>query len=127
MIRCFFYGTLLDDATRRRAAGRAVAVEPAWLDDHIVLRARRRLYPIIVKRAGARAEGALSEPLDEAAVAALTRYEGDEYRVVEVTVATAAGPVAAQMFAPLPGRIQPTGTRWRLETWRAAKRKTTAR
>jgi hypothetical protein len=123
MTRCFFYGTLLDAATRRRAAGRAVKVEPAWLDDHVVLKARGRLYPIIWPRAGNRAQGALSEPLDARAIAALTRYEGHEYHVVDVTVMTAAGPVAARMFAPLPDRIQPTRIRWRLETWRVAKQR----
>jgi len=107
-VRLFLYGTLLDPIVLARMSGeRALArrLRPARLAGYARVRLRGTPYPTLVARAGAATEGAVLR-IGAAAFRRLSDYEGPQYRLVPVRVATARGPVSARA--------------WLAPRWRAA-------
>ena len=82
----FCYGTLEYVPVMRAATGREFSGEPAALDGFARYRVRAADYPGVVPEPGARTEGILFAGLDDAAIAALDRFEGPLYerRTLEV-------------------------------------------
>jgi predicted alpha/beta-fold hydrolase len=90
----FLYGTLLDDRLFQRVAGPGgeAVRQRAWLDGHGVDRVEGSELPMLVRRPGARAEGALWEGLTAAQQDRLDLYEvAFGYALIAVTVGTEAG------------------------------------
>ena len=118
MRNVFLYGTLRHLPLLEVVIGRDVAPVAAELHDHVVARAEGRDFPILIARSGARAAGIVLEA-DEAEIARLDHYEGPfGYRLREVTVDSAAGPVAAWAYFPDLGVLQPAED-WDLAAWQA--------
>lgn len=108
-MRLFLYGTLLDPRVLARMSGeRALArrLRSARLAGYARARLRGTPYPTLVRREGTAVEGAVLR-VGSAAFRRLSAYEGPQYRLVPVRVATARGPVNARAWlAP----------RWRAST-----------
>ncbi len=114
----FFYGTLcfrpLLDLV---LAGESYRAEPATLADHAVYWAQDQIFPLIVAEPGARADGIVLTGLSDQAIARLNHYEGGfAYRLQDMHVDAAAGPVIAQVYFPEPGHWTP-GAPWSLDDW----------
>ena len=116
MRRAFLFGTLMWDPLRERVTGRAVTCAPATLAGWSVARAAGGDWPVLVP--GGRAEGLLTEPLDDAAAARLDWYEAAfGYAPETVAVAGPEGAVAAAVYHGAGG----TGAgAWSLDAWVAA-------
>lgn len=96
----FLYGTLLRPAVLERMAGQrglARRLRPARLPGWARVTLRGTPYPTLVPRPGAATEGAVLR-CGPAARARLAAYEGADYRLVPVRVATAWGPVRARAW-----------------------------
>jgi Gamma-glutamyl cyclotransferase, AIG2-like len=118
-MRFFFYGTLLDPELRAAVIGRAVEVRPAALAGWRRVRAPGKSYPMLVRDPAAAVQGAVTPPLDPAAIARLSAYEGPGYRVALLRPRTPGGRrVLASVFLPV--RRVRGGRLWRLEAWRRA-------
>lgn len=87
----FCYGSLQFGEVMRAVTRREFAGEPAELDGFARYRFRDASYPGLTPEAGACTEGTLFRGLDEAAVAALDRFEGPRYERVAVEVRTRGG------------------------------------
>jgi hypothetical protein len=85
-MRYFFYGSLLDPATRARVLGRGLALEPARLEGWRRFRRRRLPWPMIRPCRGHCVAGALTPPLGASARQRLREYEGELYRARRVHV-----------------------------------------
>lgn len=117
----FFYGTLRDERILQAVLGDTAhlritqAVLEGWRP-HLMAGEN---YPALAPAEGARTEGVLASGLTEADLEAIWFFEDDtEYRLVPVTVQTAAGPVAAETFMardPAAVSNQP----WDFATWQA--------
>ncbi len=83
------YGSLEFAEVMREVTGRAFAGEPAELDGFARYRVRDADYPGLLPEPGARTKGTLYGAVDDAALAALDRFEGPLYerRRLEVRVA----------------------------------------
>lgn len=120
----FLYGTLRHAPLYAAVAGGPLRAEVAELADHAVAVAhlaggRSLNFPLFTPRAGAVAQGLIVRP-DTEARARLDFYERVfGYDPVAITVTTAAGPVAAQIYLPRLGLWQP-GADWLLSEWAAA-------
>lgn len=113
----FFYGTLCHPAQLKTLLGRGVAAEPATLDGHSVWWAAGQPFPFIRRDEGARAEGQLVRGLTEADAARLAFYEGGlGYSLQRLTVRTAEGPIAAEVWMP-PSDGWAQGPAWNLDDW----------
>lgn len=114
----FLYGTLRHAPLLELVAGQAVPGEAAALPEATCALAMGGDWPVLLPRAGARAEGLLIR-VDEAVLARLDFYETVfGYRREAVTVETAGGPVAADLWRPEeedPGRDRA----WDLKDWAA--------
>lgn len=83
------------------------------------MRAAGHNVPILVRQAGALAEGLLLET-DAAGAERLDLYEeGFEYRIREVVVKTDNGPLRARMYCAQEGPLRADGP-WELDAWAAA-------
>ncbi|HUF86676.1 MAG TPA: gamma-glutamylcyclotransferase [Thermohalobaculum sp.] len=94
----FFYGTLRDRASLEAVLGRAVGpagLEPASVEGFTALRLVGEDYPVLVPAPGRRADGVLLGDASEAELDRIRFFEGAEYAVAPITVATARGPVEA--------------------------------
>ena len=89
-MRFFFYGTLMDADIRRAVLGDRApeAVEPATLLGYRRVAAANGAYPMLLKASGYEVDGVVVRGLDKIARARLDRYEGDEYELIDVDVAT---------------------------------------
>jgi gamma-glutamylcyclotransferase (GGCT)/AIG2-like uncharacterized protein YtfP len=89
-MRFFFYGTLMDADIRRAVlADRAPeSTEPATLAGYRRVAAANGAYPILVKASAYEVDGVVVRGLDKVAQARLNRYEGPEYELRDVDVAT---------------------------------------
>ncbi|MCC6306563.1 MAG: NUDIX domain-containing protein [Rhodobacteraceae bacterium] len=117
MADLFVYGTLCHPPLLAAVLGRAVAGKPARLAGHRVALVAGEGFPLIEAAPGEQAEGLLLGGLDAGEVARLDHYEGGfGYRRRGVSVATAAGPVAAELYWPEAGRWR-AGPPWRLQDW----------
>ena len=116
----FFYGTLLDHDVRRAVLGPladGLTPQPARLADWRRVRLAGRAYPVIVPRRGSTVEGCLVHGMPASAAARLTRFEGPEYRLARLAVATddGGGPIARAFVSS--GRVAPTPLPWHLDEW----------
>lgn len=120
----FLFGTLRYPPVWQAVAGTPFDARPAVLPGHAVVQAMGAQggtlnFPLVVARPGAGAEGALVRP-DAAARERLDLYERVfGYDPVPVTVDTADGPVAAQLYRSRAALWQP-GPDWSLADWAAA-------
>lgn len=115
----FVYGTLRHPPLLECVLGRnADAVgEPATLPDHAVHWADGQIFPMITQAPGAVAEGLLLDGLSAQDIDRLDFYEGGfGYTLRPVTVQTAKGSVAAQVYFPDPGLWAPAAP-WSLQDW----------
>lgn len=89
-MRFFFYGTLMDADIRRAVLGDRApdTVEPATLLGYRRVAAANGAYPMLLKANGYEVDGVVARGLDKVARARLDRYEGDEYELIDVDVAT---------------------------------------
>ncbi len=116
----FLYGTLLHVPLLEAVLGRPGRVTPARLSGHAVRAVAGESYPTIRPEAGAEAEGVLLEDVTGADRARLDFYEGAyHYALRAVTVATGAGPRAAELYFPTEGQPPAAGP-WLLADWQAA-------
>ncbi len=119
MSHCFFlFGTLRHRPLLERVLGGPADTCAATLPGHAVMRAAGQSFPILVADPGATADGVLLRT-DDAGAARLRLYEeGYEYALRDVRVQTAAGPVAAQVFAADDSPLQAEAP-WSLDVWAA--------
>ncbi len=125
MAPIFFYGTLRDLDLLAIILGRTLepeTCEPAVLENHATLTMCDEDYPVLVPRAGARAEGVLVRGLGEADLDRLHFYEEDEFELTPVTVTTAHGPVDACIFRPDAVAAGDTDGPWSFEQWQAREK-----
>ena len=102
-MRFFFYGTLLDEAVRRRVLGgatRRVTMTPAVLDGWIRYFRRGIPYRMIRPHAGSAVEGAVAAGIDREAARLLDAYEGELYRRRRVFVSCKGARLAALVYVP---------------------------
>jgi hypothetical protein len=86
-MRFFFYGSLLDPATRVRVLGplaRGLTLESAKLEGWRHCRRRRLPWPVIRPCPGGCVDGALTSATGPAARRLLQAYEGEFYRMRRV-------------------------------------------
>jgi hypothetical protein len=120
-MRCFFYGTLMDEDVRRAVLGvRSLApIEKATLKGWRRVKMAGVTYPMIVRARNHKVDGLLMHGIDAPARDLLQRYEGDEYTMLGVEVETGDGSIlTAKMFVPRPGLTVRGRGPWDLETWR---------
>lgn len=121
----FLYGTLQHPPVYSAIAGEGLAGTRAVLADHAVTYAMTREgatldFPLFTPRPGARAAGLIVRPGAEAR-ARLDLYERlFGYDPVDVTVASATGPVAAQIYLPR-ADLWLAGPDWSLDRWAEAR------
>jgi hypothetical protein len=124
-MRLFFYGTLLDADVRTLVLGpqaEQIAITPARLAGWRRLRARGKLYPIILEAPGKHVAGIVTSPLDAGAVARLRRYEGPGYDLSPCRPLLEDGStVAAQVFQPTE-RPPADEAEWDLAAWQATEK-----
>jgi nudix-type nucleoside diphosphatase (YffH/AdpP family) len=120
----FLFGTLRHAALLDLVAGQPVKGMPAALFGRACEQAMGGDWPVLVERDGARAEGLMIR-IDDAAMARLDFYEAVfGYDRETVTVETASGPMAAQVWRPRkPDTAR--GTPWDLDDWSARWGETT--
>ncbi|OLS52140.1 NUDIX domain-containing protein [Rhodovulum sulfidophilum] len=122
MERMFLYGTLCHLPLLARVLNRPAGTLdtlPARLPDHAVRLAGGEGFPLILPEPGAEAEGLLVSGLTAEDRARLDYYEGGYgFGHEKVTVETAAGPVAAGIYARARSGIAPTAA-WDPDAWRA--------
>lgn len=115
----FFYGTLCHAPLRDLVIGAGPDPVPAWLPDHAVHWAEGRSVPMLSPAPGARVEGILLAGLKGAALDRLAFYEAaHRCKAQPVTVMTADGPVAADLYAIDDPALTP-GAPWDLAAWQA--------
>lgn len=115
----FVYGTLRDPDILAAVIGRnPAAVEPAALVGYRAAVYPGRTYPGLAAAPGARAAGLLLTGLDARELALLDAFEAEEYRRAAVTVATAEGDRAAEVYLPVVP-IAPDAADWTLDEWAA--------
>jgi gamma-glutamylcyclotransferase (GGCT)/AIG2-like uncharacterized protein YtfP len=115
----FAYGTLQDAEILAAVLGRHMpprAFTPARVQDFASLYYPGRVYPALVSRPGAAAEGLLIAGLRLSDHQALDAFEGDEYRRETLSVQTAQGTVLAACYLPAQP-VPPDSPPWRLEDW----------
>ena len=107
----FVYGTLSDPSVFMVVTGTTVTMESAVLDGYIKVSSLKS-FPYIQPMPGARVEGFLAPPVDEATLSRLDQYEneGELYVRRQVTVQTAEGPREAFTYVAGP-RILATALR----------------
>lgn len=117
----FIYGTLQDPDILAAALGRQVeaqALQPASAPNYRAVVFPGRVYPALVAATGATAPGHVLHALNEADMAALDGFEGEEYRRQTITVLVAGQPAAAQTYLPV-AAVDPAGPAWSLSDWTA--------
>lgn len=124
-MRLFFYGTLLDSDVRLLVLGpgaAAMALTPALLPGWQRRKARGRSYPIILRDPAGTVDGAVTSPLDAAAVAKLSAYEGPGYTLNACQVTLSGGSaVAAHVYQPTE-RLAADDAAWDLADWQLAEK-----
>lgn len=123
----FVYGTLRDEALRRRVLGAAAprrahaAVAEGWM----AARLPGAHYPILVAAPEATAEGLVLPKLSSKALGLLKAFEGPGYRLTPISIARAGETERVDAFLPtaaLAARAGPPFVRWRYEEWRRSWR-----
>lgn len=111
----FLFGTLCHDGLRAAVLGPGVgAAVAATLPGHAVCRVKGEAFPMLAPGGGA---DGLLVTVDAEARARADFFElGFGYRLREVSVETAAGPVAALAYFPETEANTPDGP-WRLDDW----------
>ena len=110
----FFYGTLCHAPLLDCVLGRKVDHVPARLAGHAVHWAEGQLFPMILRRDGAVANGILVRGLSDLDVARLDFYEGGfDYGTSEVVLD---GGAVARVYFPEPG-VWVAGAPWVLADW----------
>lgn len=94
MHRLFVYGTLRHEPLLDHLLGRAPSLRPGRLPGWRAAALRGRVYPGLVPAPDRAAPGALVE-VDDAELEVLDRFEGPQYRRIDVTASTDSGTVAA--------------------------------
>lgn len=115
----FFYGTLRDPDILAATLGQTRSFHdliPATAPDHAAVYFPDQLYPALVRRIGASAQGLLMYNATESDRMALDAFEGAEYRRGPLLASTKAGRVEAQAYFPTLS-IQATAADWTLEQW----------
>jgi gamma-glutamylcyclotransferase (GGCT)/AIG2-like uncharacterized protein YtfP len=117
--QCLFtYGTLQVSEIFEHIVGRALASCPALLEGYARYRVDQRVYPAIVRQAGARVPGLLYSGLDARELEHLDVYEGELYERTRLEVHVASGMIEAWTYvlgdAHL-GQLAPDP--WDLETF----------
>lgn len=92
--RLFVYGTLRHEPLLDHLLGRAPSLRPGRLPGWRAAALRGRVYPGLVPAPDRAAPGALVE-VDDAELEVLDRFEGPQYRRIDVTASTDSGTVAA--------------------------------
>lgn len=119
-MRLFFYGTMRDPDVRRLVLGdRAAALSPrrALLQGFQPSCARDGDYPVLVRRAAARAQGELVEGLHYADLLRLFHFEGPGYHPSRQLVIESHGRrLDAWVLLP-DGRRLASAKQWRLRQW----------
>lgn len=95
----FVYGTLMYPELYRKITGEEPDYIPAELRHYSVRRLNERSYPGLIKRIGGRSIGLLVRNVSEQAMELLHEYEGEEYKVVEVSVTCEGQRVKAKTYA----------------------------
>lgn len=96
----FVYGTLMSATRLAAVTGRSFPARAAVLEGFERRQPAGLAHPYVVPHAGARVEGLLLEGLDEAALAALDRYEdeGGLYHRRGIEVRTDGAPVQCDVY-----------------------------
>lgn len=115
----FAYGTLQFAAIFKAVSGLDLPGVPATLAGFRREGVRGTVYPAIVPDSGAEVSGQLYRGLPRSALAALDRFEGDEYRRVVRTVITPGGVAVPACCYVIASRWQRRldGTPWDPQTF----------
>lgn len=118
-MRLFFFGTLMDTDVRDIVLGGPLPperVEPARIQGFRRVCVDGRSYPMLLPHSSGWVPGMLVHGLDAQAVHRLQMYEGWEYHLVPVRVATSSGTVRAGVFL-CDRAVRSTRRGWRLPDW----------
>ena len=117
-MRIFVYGTLQSGKLAHAVAGGdPIAQTPAHISDYAVWPVADHVVPLIRAQAGAVTQGAILDGVSDAQLTRLDTYEGAfGYQLIDVTVTTAAGDVAAKMYLP-PADIAVGDGTWSFAQW----------
>lgn len=110
----FAYGTLQFEAVLVRVCGRSFHACPAVLHGYACYYLLGRDYPGLASAPDALTRGVLYRGLPRVALARLDRYEGAEYRRLQLAVATAGGTAQAWVYLPRPP-VRLSARPWRAE------------
>ena len=120
----FFYGSLQAPELLSIVAGRPeaeLALSPAALADHAVMRVAGEAFPCLVPARGERALGVTLTPRGPEETARIAFFEDEEeFDLVELPVETADGTVPARVFLPREA-LAPDGP-WSYADWRLHER-----
>ncbi|MBM3539358.1 MAG: gamma-glutamylcyclotransferase [Alphaproteobacteria bacterium] len=124
-MRFFLYGTLMDADVRRLVMGRGApeTVEPASVKGWRRVNLSGVTYPGIVRDAKGKVEGVLARGLGAAAKRRLVRYEGREYDLIEVEIATDSGAMRRALMFVTNKALKPVTGRWELALWQRRHKK----
>jgi gamma-glutamylcyclotransferase (GGCT)/AIG2-like uncharacterized protein YtfP len=112
----FVYGTLRDPDLLGGVLGRPAAGLRAAAPGFAVLHYPGRIYPALVRRAGAAAPGLVLNDLSPFELDLLDAFEGDEYRreIIPVMI----GEELHEAFVYIPAAVVPADSpAWTLEGW----------
>jgi gamma-glutamylcyclotransferase (GGCT)/AIG2-like uncharacterized protein YtfP len=115
----FAYGTLRDADMLTAVLGRVLKpaqVMPASVPGYRAVTMPGRVYPGLVRRAGAEAPGLLIRGVMRQEYDLLDAYEGEEYRRERIMVMAEGRPYSAAVYLPM-AEIGAGAEPWSLETW----------
>jgi gamma-glutamylcyclotransferase (GGCT)/AIG2-like uncharacterized protein YtfP len=94
----FTYGTLQVSEIFEHIVGRSLSSCPALLDGYARYRVEQRVYPAIVRQAGASVSGLLYSGVDTRELEHLDVYEGELYQRTWLEVRAASGRIGAWTY-----------------------------
>ena len=98
MQHIFVYGTLQSPQIVEKLTGKSFNTTRAVLPGYKLFCVKNADYPAIVKNENAVTTGLIIENADNASLAVISFYEGDEYEIQKVTVLVDGKPVPALVF-----------------------------
>ncbi len=120
MTNLFFYGSLRDERLLRIVLGddeASIELRVAALNDHVVIWAKDRPFPMISKLSGSQATGLLALALTKDQVDRINFYEGGfSYDLGKNTASTDIGDIECEVYYPQEGLFE-RGEPWLLEDW----------
>ncbi len=122
----FFYGTLQDPEIAREILGRPLSgcsPTPCVLPGYKRVYVAGATYPGLVTDPDDEVGGILVQRISPLEASRLSRYEGKDYELAELSVCLGDGSfVEARVFLPLP-TLRMSDTEWELDVWRRKEKR----